>query len=45
MYAKEQAKLYYLYMMEDGDISENEKKIFKYIIMRMYVSRSDSLCR
>lgn len=36
-----QAKLYYLYMMSDGDVSANEKKIFKKICKDLYVDADD----
>lgn len=41
MNAKGQAKLYYLYMIADGEISENEKKIFKQICKELYLDADD----
>lgn len=41
MYSKAQAKLYYLYMMSDGDVSENEKKLFNSICKDLYLDADD----
>ncbi len=37
MYKMNQAKLYYLFMMSDGDVSPNEKKIFNSICKELSV--------
>lgn len=39
-----QAKLYYLYMMSDGDVSDNEKKIFNLICKDLYLDDDDKKC-
>lgn len=41
MYNEGQAKLYYLYMMSDEDVSENEKKIFLSICKELYIDEDD----
>ena len=41
MYRMNQAKLYYLFMMSDGDVSANEKKIFNSICKDLNVDNSD----
>lgn len=41
MYYREQAKLYYLYMMSDGDVSDNEKKIFNSICKELNIDADD----
>ena len=37
----EQAKLYYLYMMSDGEISDDEKKLFNKICRKLYLDADD----
>ena len=41
MYDSEQAKLYYLYMMSDGEISDDEKKLFNKICKKLYLNADD----
>ena len=41
MNSKGQAKLYYLYMMSDGDVSENEMKIFSKICEELHLNEDD----
>ena len=36
-----QAKLYYLYMMSDGDVSDGEKKLFDKICKKLYLDADD----
>ncbi|MGE9883318.1 hypothetical protein [Blautia obeum] len=36
-----QAKLYYLYMMSDGDVSDGEKKLFDKICKELYLDADD----
>ena len=36
-----QAKLYYLYMMSDGEVSDNEKKLFDKICKELYLDADD----
>lgn len=36
-----QAKLYYLYMMSDGEVSKNEKKIFDKICKELYLDADE----
>lgn len=38
---KEEATLYYLYMMADGEVTENEEKIFKKICRELDVMADD----
>lgn len=37
MYRKDQAKLYYLYMLSDGEASDNEKKLFTTICKELSI--------
>lgn len=39
-----QAKLYYLYMMSDGEVSSNEKKLFNSICKELYLNTDDKKC-
>lgn len=41
MYDSEQAKLYYLYMMSDGEISDDEKNLFNKICRKLYLDADD----
>lgn len=41
MYCRGQAKLYYLYMMSDGDVSDGEKKLFTTICKELGVDTDD----
>lgn len=41
MDSKGQAKLYYLYMMSDGVVSENEMKLFNKICEELYLSEDE----
>lgn len=41
MNSRGQAKLYYLYMMSDGDVSDNEKKIFNAICKELHLDADD----
>ena len=36
-----QAKLYYLYMMSDGEVSDGEKKLFDKICKELYLDADD----
>ena len=38
---REQAKLYYLYMMSDGEVSDGEKKLFDKICKELYLDAED----
>ena len=38
---RQQAKLYYLYMMSDGDISDNEKRLFNTICKKLQLDADD----
>lgn len=38
---RQQAKLYYLYMMSDGDISDNEKRLFNTICKKLQLDAND----
>lgn len=38
---RKQAKLYYLYMMSDGEVSDNENKIFDKICKELYLNAED----
>ncbi len=38
---RQQAKLYYLYMMSDGDISDNEKRLFGTICKKLQLDADD----
>lgn len=41
MNRREQAKLYYLYMMSDGEVSSNEKKLFNTICKELSLDADD----
>lgn len=41
MYCRGQAKLYYLYMMSDGDVSDKEKKLFTSICKELGIDSDD----
>lgn len=41
MNCRGQAKLYYLYMMSDGDMSDREKKLFDKICKELYLDTDD----
>lgn len=41
MNSRGQAKLYYLYMMADGEVSQNENKIFDKICKELYLDTDD----
>lgn len=38
---REQAKLYYLYMMTDGDVTDGEKKLFNKICKELNLDTDD----
>ena len=44
MYYKGQAKLYYLYMMSDGEVSGNEKMLFNLICKELNMGADDQKC-
>ena len=41
MYRKDQAKLYYLYMLSDGEASDNEKKLFTTICKELSIDADE----
>lgn len=41
MNSRGQAKLYYLFMMSDGNVTENEMKIFNTICKELYLDADD----
>lgn len=41
MNSRGQAKLYYLYMMSDGNVSETENKLFDKICMELYIDADE----
>lgn len=41
MYSKGQAKLYYMYMMVDGEVSPSEEKLFDEICQKLNLNKND----